>query len=79
MLSVPALSFKLKFSGFQIWKFLLQELCEIWGSYGVEYEDGCVLGCCAVQSGRDLPKLQKDHLLPSSSGCTIPQDGHIHI
>jgi hypothetical protein len=26
---------------------------EISGSHGGEYEDDCLLGCCAVKSGRD--------------------------
>jgi hypothetical protein len=29
-------------------------LVEISGSQGDEYEDGCLLGCCAVQSGSAL-------------------------
>jgi hypothetical protein len=28
-------------------------------SHGGEYEDDCLLGCCAVQSGRNLPKFQR--------------------
>jgi hypothetical protein len=35
------------------WRY--KTLCRIWGSHGGEYEDGCLLGCCAVQSGRSLP------------------------
>jgi hypothetical protein len=34
------------------------KLSEISGSHGVEYEDGCFLGCYAVQSGRILPTFQ---------------------
>jgi hypothetical protein len=40
---------------------------EISGSHGGEYEDDCLLGCCAVLSGRSLPTFQRC-LLPSSSG-----------
>jgi hypothetical protein len=31
----------------------------IWGSHGGEYEDGCLLGCSAVQSGRSLPSFHR--------------------
>jgi hypothetical protein len=41
--------------------------CSIWGSHGGEYEDGCLLGCSTVQSGRSLPTFQSS-LLPPSSG-----------
>jgi hypothetical protein len=34
-----------------------------------EYEDGCLLGCCTVQSGRSLPTFQRC-LLPH-----LPDDG----
>jgi hypothetical protein len=37
------------------------------GSHGDVYEDGCLLGCCAVYSGRSLPTFQRC-LLPPSSG-----------
>jgi hypothetical protein len=40
---------------------------EILGSHGGEYEDGCLLACCAVQSGRSLTTFQRC-LLPPSSG-----------
>jgi hypothetical protein len=40
---------------------------EISGSHGDKYEDGCLLGCWAVMSGRGLPTFQKC-LLPPSSG-----------
>jgi hypothetical protein len=36
------------------------------GSHGGEYEDGCLLGCCAVQSGRSLPTFQRCMLTQSS-------------
>jgi hypothetical protein len=39
----------------------------IWGSHAGEYEDGCLLGCSAVLSGRSLPTFQRS-LLPPSSG-----------
>jgi hypothetical protein len=39
---------------------------EISGSHGGEHEDGCLLGCCAVQSGRSLQTFQR-YLLPPSS------------
>jgi hypothetical protein len=41
---------------------------EISGSHG-EYEDSCLLGYCAVLSGRSLPTFQRC-LLPPSSGPT---------
>jgi hypothetical protein len=34
--------------------------------YDEEYEDGCFLGCCAVQSGRQWPTFQRWSLPPSS-------------
>jgi hypothetical protein len=40
---------------------------EISGSQDCEYEDSCLLGCCTVKSGRNLPTFQRC-LLPSSSG-----------
>jgi hypothetical protein len=40
---------------------------EISGSHSSEYEDGCLLGCCAMQPGRSLPTFQRC-LLPPSSG-----------
>jgi hypothetical protein len=40
---------------------------EISGSDGGEYEDTCLLGCCAVLSGRSLPKFQIHLLRPSLS------------
>jgi hypothetical protein len=40
---------------------------EISGSHSGEYKDGCLLGCCAVWSGRSLPTFQRC-LLPPSSG-----------
>jgi hypothetical protein len=40
---------------------------DILGSAGGEYEDGCLLGCSAVQSGRNLPTFQMC-LLPPQSG-----------
>jgi hypothetical protein len=38
-----------------------QNLCldEISGSHGGENEDDCLLGCCAVLSGRSLPTLPR--------------------
>jgi hypothetical protein len=42
-------------------------LSEISGSHGSEYEDDCLLGCCAVKSGRSLPTFQRC-LVPLSSG-----------
>jgi hypothetical protein len=43
--------------------------------YGSEYEDGCFLGCCAVESGRSLLMFQRcfsnhhpDDGQPSSCG-----------
>jgi hypothetical protein len=40
-------------------------------------EDGCLLGCCAVWSGRCLLKFQRC-LLPPSSGRNNPEDSHLH-
>jgi hypothetical protein len=40
--------------------------CEFSGSHGGEYEDGCLLGCCAVKSGRSSPTFQRCLLCPSS-------------
>jgi hypothetical protein len=37
------------------------------GSHSCEYEDGCLLGCCAVWCGTSLPTFQSC-LLPPSSG-----------
>jgi hypothetical protein len=34
-------------------------LSEISGSHGGEHEDGSLLGCCAVYSGRSLPTFQR--------------------
>jgi hypothetical protein len=39
-------------------------LCEITGSDSSGYEDGCLLGCCCVQSGRGLLTFQKCLLPP---------------
>jgi hypothetical protein len=44
------------------------------GSDGVECEDGCLLECCAVFSGRSLPKCQRS-LLPVLSKANRPKDG----
>jgi hypothetical protein len=33
-------------------------LCKISGSHGDEYEDGCLLGCCFVYSGKSLLTFQ---------------------
>jgi hypothetical protein len=38
---------------------------EISGSWGGEFEDGCLLDCYAMQSGRSLPTFQR-YLLPPS-------------
>jgi hypothetical protein len=40
---------------------------EISGFHGGEYEDGCLLGCCALLSGRNLLTFHRC-LLPPSSG-----------
>jgi hypothetical protein len=37
--------------------------CEILGSHCSEYEDGCLLGCCAMYSGRSLVMFQRCFLL----------------
>jgi hypothetical protein len=36
---------------------LFNGLSRIFGSHGGEYEDGCLLGCSAVKSGKSLPFL----------------------
>jgi hypothetical protein len=41
-------------------------------SHGSEFEDDCLLRCCAMFSGRNWPVFQRC-LLPPSSGC--PYDG----
>jgi hypothetical protein len=46
-------------------------LGEISGSHGGEHEDGCLLGCCAMQSGRSLPTFQRCLLPPSSGYSTL--------
>jgi hypothetical protein len=40
------------------------------GSHGGEHEDGCLLDCCAVQSGRSLSTF-KMRLLPPLSGRLV--------
>jgi hypothetical protein len=52
--------------------------CRIWGSQGGEYEDGCLLGYNAVQSGRSLTTFQRC-LLPPSSGWLVTQKTAIFI
>jgi hypothetical protein len=46
-------------------KSIIDQLSEISGSHGGKYEDGCFLGCCAVQSGRKLPTFQRCLMPPS--------------
>jgi hypothetical protein len=41
------------------------------------HEDGCLLGCCAVSSGRSLRTFRRC-LLPPSSGLNNPEDSHLH-
>jgi hypothetical protein len=41
-------------------------LGEIWGSHGDLYGDGCLLGCCAMQSGAYWLTFQRNFLPPSS-------------
>jgi hypothetical protein len=52
-------------------------VCRIWGSHAGEYEDGCVLGCSAVKSGRSLPTFQRS-LLPPSSGRWVSRHTRGH-
>jgi hypothetical protein len=33
--------------------------CEIFGFHGGKYEEGCILGCWPVESGRSLPTFQR--------------------
>jgi hypothetical protein len=47
-------------------------LSRIWVSHGGEYEDGCLLGCSAVWSGRSLPTFQ-------TTRRYNPEDSHIHV
>jgi hypothetical protein len=42
-----------------------------------ECEDGCLLRCSAVWSGRRLPTFQR-YFLPPSSGLYNTEDSHIH-
>jgi hypothetical protein len=37
----------------------IEQTCEILGSHGGEYDDGCLLGCCTVWSGRSLSTFQR--------------------
>jgi hypothetical protein len=50
------------------------------GTFLRNNEDGCLLGCSAVQSGRSLPTFQRS-LLPPSSWMTTrrynPEDSHL--
>jgi hypothetical protein len=46
-----------------LWQFYLIHFVEVIG----QYEDGCLLGCRAVETGASLPAFQKS-LLPPSSG-----------
>jgi hypothetical protein len=60
----------------------------IWGSHGNEYEDSCLLGCSAMETGVSLPKFQRSILPPSSRWwllnlyqsiwCYNPEHGHLH-
>jgi hypothetical protein len=50
------------------------ELSRIWGYHGGEYEDGCLLGCSAVQSGRSLPTFQRSLLPPSPGYCSQEEE-----
>jgi hypothetical protein len=54
----------------------VQDLADVSGSYGSDYEDDCILGCCAMWSGRSLPTFQRCLLPPSSSDRrrNIPED-----
>jgi hypothetical protein len=68
-----------------------QNICEISGSDSSEYEDGCLLGFCAVQSGRSLLTRLRGacclHHLPDDASTfetsvevchKIPEDSHLH-
>jgi hypothetical protein len=51
----------------QLWGLpSLLSSCDIWGSHSSNYEDDCLLGCCAMSSGRCLPTFQRCLLPPSS-------------
>jgi hypothetical protein len=43
-------------------------LGDISGYHGGEYEDDCLLGCCAMKSGRSLPtfRFYLDRQVPTS-------------
>jgi hypothetical protein len=43
-------------------KYLNIEDCELSGSHGDEYEDDCLMGRCAVKSGRNSPLFRRRSL-----------------
>jgi hypothetical protein len=51
----------------------------IWGSHGGEYEDGCLLGCSAVYSGRSLPTFQRSLLPPSLHGAITKKTAIFYV
>jgi hypothetical protein len=65
-----------------------QAVCDISGFHGGEYEDGCLLGCCTLWTGRSLPTFQRC-LLPPSSRLSVnvcqttkrnnPEENHFHL
>jgi hypothetical protein len=51
----------------------------IWGSHGGEYEDCCLLGCSAVQSGRSLPsKGESETQIREEWQCELGVIGSIY-
>jgi hypothetical protein len=52
---------------------------EISGSHSDEYEDGCLPGCCAVWSSRNLPTFQRCLLPSSGRSSPNPEDIHRHV
>jgi hypothetical protein len=58
-------------------------LGEISGSHGGKYEDGCLLGCCAMQSGRSLMESastsEKSLNFYQTTRLNNLEDNHLHV
>jgi hypothetical protein len=52
---------------------------EILCSHGGDYEDGCLLGCCAMLSGRSSLTFQRCLLLPLSEWCLLMETDDSHL
>jgi hypothetical protein len=62
------------------WFKAVFSLSMIWGSHGGEYEDGCLVGCSAVQTDVSLPTLQRSEISVDSYQSTRrynPVDSHL--